>query len=414
MADPGGGSGDEQLALCRQRFAQLFDRYWLDDLPRLSAGKAIQPDAGDQLSTQEEEMLDVMTRPAFDEGKLQQFMEQLVGDAGAAGTAPLVILGDRLGLYKALAEGGPMTSAELAQVTGTFERYVREWLSAQAAAGYVMYDPVSTRFHMTPEQAMALADSDSPAFFVGAFETLLSTMLDRPRIEQAFRSGDGVGWQEHDEMLFCGCERFFRSGYLAHLVADWLPALDGVVARLEAGIRVADVGCGHGASTIIMAQAFPKSIFIGFDFHAESIAHARSAAEKAGVADRVSFQVASAQDFPGGDYELVAIFDALHDMGDPAGAARHIHQALASDGVWMIVEPLAGDRTEDNLNPVGRLYYAASTMICTPASLAQDGGLGLGAQAGEAKLREVLSAAGFDRIRRATETPFNMVLEVRP
>lgn len=354
------------------------------------------------------------TTPAFDEARLQEFMGKLVGDAGAAATAPLVILGDRLGLYKALADGGPMTSSELAAATGTFERYVREWLAAQAAAGYVVHHPDGGRYSMTPEQTLALAETDSPAFFVGAFETLASTMLDRPKIEQAFRTGRGVGWHEHDQMLFCGCERFFRSGYVAHLVADWLPALDGVVERLQAGARVADVGCGHGASTIIMAEAFPNSTFVGFDYHDDSIKHARATAEKAGVADRVRFEVASAQDFPGDGYDLVTIFDALHDMGDPVGAARHVRQALAPHGSWMIVEPLAGDRTEDNLNPVGRLYYAASTMICTPASLAQEVGLGLGAQAGELKLRAVLSAAGFERIRRATETPFNMVLEVRP
>ncbi|WP_237219615.1 class I SAM-dependent methyltransferase [Sphingomonas arenae] len=405
---------EEQLAECRKRFAELFDRYWLDDLPRLSPEK---PDEGCCSSNPEHAgkiMLDKTSTPAFDEAKLQEFMGKLVGDAGAAATAPLVVLGDRLGLYKALAASEGLTSDQLADATGTHERYVREWLAAQAAAGYITYDAAEERYGLTPEQALAFADEDSPVFFVGSFEILCSNVIDSPKIEQAFRTGAGVGWHEHDQMLFCGCERFFRSGYVAHLVADWLPALDGMVERMEQGASVADVGCGHGASTIIMAEAFPNSTFIGFDYHAESIEHARAAAEKAGVADRVRFEVASAQHFPGEGFDLVTIFDALHDMGDPAGAARQIRQALKPDGTLMIVEPLAGDRLEDNLNPVGRLYYASSTMICTPASLAQEVGLGLGAQAGERRLREVLESAGFTQVRRATETPFNMVLEVRP
>lgn len=359
-------------------------------------------------------MLKTTTTPAFDEARLQELMGKLVGDAAATATAPLVLIGDRLGLYRELAANEPMSSAELAKATGTHERYVREWLSAQAAAGYITYDPDSERFSMTPEQALALADADSPAFFVGAFELLLSTVVDRPKIEEVFQTGRGVGWHEHDEMMFCGCERFFRSGYFAHLVADWLPALEGGTERLEAGARVADVGCGHGASTIIMAEAFPNSTFTGLDYHDKSIEHARLAAERAGVADRVQFEVASAQDFAGASFDLVTIFDALHDMGDPVGAARQIRGALKPNGTLMIVEPLAGDRLQDNLNSVGRLYYAASTMICTPASLSQQVGLGLGAQAGERRLREVLSEAGFTRVRRATETPFNMVLEARP
>lgn len=405
---------DERLVRCERRFAELFERYWLGD-SACPAPAPIDCDCSDEFNVEAEKtMLTITTKPAIDEARLQELMGKLVTDAGAAATAPLVLLGDRLGLYKALAESDPMTSDELAAATGTHERYVREWLAAQAAAGYVTYDPEGDRYGLTPEQGLALADEDSPVFFVGAFETLLSTVLDRAKIEQAFRTGKGVGWHEHDQMLFCGCERFFRSGYLAHLVADWLPALDGVVERLEAGATVADVGCGHGASTIIMAEAFPNSTFVGFDYHDGSIEHARTAAEKAGVADRVRFEVASAQDFPGRDFDLVTVFDALHDMGDPVGAARHIRQALAPNGSWMIVEPLAGDRLEDNLSPVGRLYYAASTMICTPASLAQDVGLGLGAQAGEQRLRKVLTEAGFSDVRRATETPFNMVLEVRP
>lgn len=404
---------DDQWVQCRKRFAELFDRYWLDDHQRLSSGRPPSggPSPQDQVGGS---MLKTATTPAFDEARLQELMGKLVGDAAAAATAPLVLIGDRLGLYRTLAISEPMSSAELAAATDTHERYVREWLSAQAAAGYLSYDPDSERFSMTPEQALALADADSPAFFIGAFETLLSTVLDRPKIEAAFRSGRGVGWHEHDPMLFCGCERFFRSGYLAHLVADWLPSLEGGTERLEAGARVADVGCGHGASTIIMAEAFPKSTFAGFDYHDKSIAHARASAEKAGVGDRVRFEVASAQDFPGGGFDLVTIFDALHDMGDPVGAARQIRRALKPDGSLMIVEPLAGDRLQDNFNPVGRLYYAASTMICTPASLSQEVGLGLGAQAGERRLREVLTEAGFHHVRRATETPFNMVLEARP
>lgn len=394
---------DEQIAECSKRFADLFDRYW-------HSAPGCCP--SEQNSQGDTDMLNIST-PAFDEARLQELMGRLVGDASAIATAPLVLLGDRLGLYKALAASDPMTSADLAEATGTHERYVREWLAAQAAAGYVTFDEASERYRLTPEQAMAFANEDSPAFFVGSFELLCANVIDRPKIEQAFRTGAGVGWHEHDQMMFCGCERFFRSGYIAHLVADWLPSLDGMVDRLDAGATVADVGCGHGASTIIMAEAFPNSRFTGFDYHAESIAHARTAAEKAGVADRVSFEIARAQDYAGDGFDLVTIFDALHDMGDPVGAARHIRQSLAPDGTLMIVEPLAGDRLEDNLNPVGRLYYAASTMICTPASLAQDVGLGLGAQAGERRLREVLTEAGFGSVRRATETPFNMVLEVR-
>lgn len=405
--------GDEPLVRCREHFSELFDRYWFDELPRLSSerpGKGCcdsHPDGAGKI------MLTTTTTMAFDEAKLQDFMGKLVVDAGAAATAPLVVLGDRLGLYKALAAGDGMTSDDLARATGTHERYVREWLAAQSAAGYVTYDANAERYSLTPEQAMAFADEESPVFFVGSFEILCSNVIDRPKIEHAFRTGQGVGWHEHDQMLFCGCERFFRSGYRAHLIADWLPALDGMVERLERGARVADVGCGHGASTIIMADAFPNSTFVGFDYHHGSIEHARSAEEKAGVAGRVRFEVATAQDYSGEGFDLVTIFDALHDMGDPEGAARHIRDTLAPDGSLMIVEPLAGDRLEDNLNPVGQLYYASSTMICTPASLAQEGGLGLGAQAGERKLRAVLTSAGFERVRRVTETPFNMVLEAR-
>lgn len=343
---------------------------------------------------------------------LQALLGQLVGEVGAVFTAPLVVMGDRLGLFRALAGGQPKTSTQLADETGTFERYVREWLSALAAAGYVKHD--GGRFWLSPEQAMVFADPDSPAFFLGAFETACTLFADREAMEAAFRSGRGVGWDEHDGMLYCGCARFFRAGYLQHLVAHWLPAVDGAVAALQRGAKVADIGCGYGASTVLMAQAFPNSRFHGFDYHEGSILEARRAADEAGVSDRVTFEVAAATDFPGRGYDLVTTFDALHDMGDPQGAARQVRSALAPDGAWMIVEPVAGDSLEENLNPVGRIYYAASTMLCTPGSVAQKVGLALGAQAGERRLGEVVKPAGFRTFRRAAQTPFNIVLEARP
>ena len=349
-----------------------------------------------------------------DPARLESFMGKMVGDMGAVASASLVILGDRLGLYRALADGGPATSAELAERTGTHERNVREWLAAQAAAGYVDYDRADGRFSLSPEQAMVFADEGGPAFLAGGFELLSSMFLDNDKVADAFRAGKGMGWHEHHACLFSGTERFFRPGYAANLVASWIPALEGVEVKLKAGASVADVGCGHGASTIVMAQAYPNSRFVGFDYHGASIERARKAAAAAGVADRVRFEIASAQDFPGRDYDLTCIFDALHDMGDPVGAARHIRENLAPDGTWMLVEPFAHDELSDNLNPVGRLFYAASTMICTPASMSQEVGLGLGAQAGEARLRKVVEEAGFTRFRRATETPFNLVFEVRP
>ena len=355
----------------------------------------------------------VATAP-IDETRLDTFLGQMVGDLGAAANAPLMLLGDKLGLYKALAAAGPLSSAALAERTGTAERFVREWLAAQAAAGYVAYDPGTDRYAMAPEQAMVLADEGSPVFLAGLFESLYAMMVAEPKIREAFRTGQGVGWHEHHPCLFSGTERFFRTGYRAHLVAEWLPALDGVVAKLERGAAVADVGCGHGASTIIMAEAFPTSRFTGFDYHDASIARAREAAAEAGVADRVRFEVAAAKEYPGTGYDLVTSFDCLHDMGDPVGAARHVRETLAPDGTWLIVEPFAGDALADNLTPVGKLYYAASTMLCTPASLSQEVGLGLGAQAGEARLREVVTQGGFGRFRRATETPFNLILEARP
>jgi 2-polyprenyl-3-methyl-5-hydroxy-6-metoxy-1,4-benzoquinol methylase len=338
----------------------------------------------------------------------------MVGDLGAAANAPLMVIGDKLGLYKALATAGPLSSADLAKQTGTAERFVREWLAAQAASGYVSYDADTDAYAMTPEQAMVLADEDSPVFLAGIFESLYAMMVAEPKIREAFRTGEGVGWHEHHPCLFSGTERFFRTGYQAHLVQDWLPALDGVVSKLEQGATVADVGCGHGASTIIMARAFPNSRFVGFDYHDASIARATEAAREAGVAENARFEVAAAKDYPGTGYDLVTSFDCLHDMGDPVGAARHVLETLAPDGTWLIVEPFANDALADNLNPVGKLYYAASTMLCTPASLSQEVGLGLGAQAGEARLRQVVEEGGFTRFQRATATPFNLILEARP
>ena len=348
-----------------------------------------------------------------DQSKLEAFQGKMLGDMGAAVSAALVILGDQLGLYKAMADGGPTTSLKLAAATGTTERYVREWLAAQAASGYVEYDPVKAEFSLTPEQAMVFADEGGPAFMAGGFEVLAAMFRDEPKVAAVFKSGKGLGWHEHDVCLFRGTERFFRPGYNAHLTTEWIPALDGMEGKLKSGARVADVGCGHGASTVLMAKTYPNSKFYGFDYHGPSIERAREAAKEAGVEDRVTFEVASAKDFNGGAYDMIAIFDALHDMGDPVGAAKHIRESLAPDGSWLLVEPFANDDLADNLNPFGRIFYSASTMICTPASLAQEVGLGLGAQAGEMRLRKVALDAGFTHFRRATETPFNMVFEVR-
>jgi SAM-dependent methyltransferase len=348
-----------------------------------------------------------------DQAKLDQFLGKALGEMGAAINAALVLVGDKLGLYKAMTGAGPMTPQELAQKTSTNERYVREWLSAQAAGGYVTYDPSNGRFTLPDEQAFALAVDDSPAFLPGAFQVLCSVVKDEPRITEAFRTGSGVGWHEHCSDLFQGTERFFRPGYAAHLVQEWIPALRGIEAKLQAGAKVADVGCGHGASTILMAKAYPKSQFVGFDYHAPSIEAAWNAAREAGVEGRVGFQVAWAKEFPGKGYDLVAFFDCLHDMGDPVGAAAHVRSTLASDGTWMIVEPFANDSLQDNLNPIGRMFYCASTMICTPASRAQEVGLALGAQAGEARIRDVVTQGGFKHFRRATNTPFNLVFEAR-
>jgi SAM-dependent methyltransferase len=350
---------------------------------------------------------------AIDESKLNAFMGNFVHDLGAVMHAATVVVGDKLGLYKALAEA-PMTAEQLAKRTETDARYLLEWLSAQAASGYVQYDAKSKRFSLSEEQAFALAVEGSPAFIPGAFQVAVAQFKAIPKMVSAFQTGLGLGWHEHDVSLFHGTERFFRPGYAANLVSNWIPALDGAEAALKAGASVADVGCGHGASTIIMAQAYPASRFVGFDYHAPSVEQATEAARRAGVADRVRFEVAAAKDFPGRDYDLVAMFDCLHDMGDPVGAAAHVKSTLKPDGTWLIVEPFANDALEDNLNPVGRIFYSASTFICTPASRSQEVGACLGAQAGEARMRGVVGDGGFKRFHRATQTPFNLVYEARP
>lgn len=352
-----------------------------------------------------------MSAPAVDADRLNDFLGRFVSDAGAAMHATTVVVGDRLGLYQALA-AGPATSVVLAERTGLNERLLREWLRAQAASGYAEYDPTTDRYALSAEQAFALADEDGPSL-PGAFRIAHAVMHDAEKLIAAFRSGAGVGWHEHHHDLFHGTERFFRPGYVANLVTSWIPALTGMQERLLAGALVADVGCGHGASTIVMARAFPRSSFVGFDYHPASVEAARGRAEAAGVSDRVRFEVAPAKAFPGRGYDLVAFFDCLHDMGDPVGAARHVHETLGSDGAWLVVEPRAGDTVAENLNPVGRIYYSASTMICTPCSQAQEVGAALGAQAGERLLAGVIREGGFRTVRRAAETPFNIVLEAR-
>ena len=350
---------------------------------------------------------------AVDHAKLHDFVGKMVGDMGAAAVAPLVMLGDRLGIYKTLAKAGPVTTDELAKQTGLAERYLREWCSAQAGSGYIDYAPDTGKFSMSPEQQAVFADPDSPVSLTGGFYAIAAMFHDEPTLAEAFQSGEGVSWGDHHPCLFCGTEKFFRPGYMANLVNEWLPALDGVVDKLTSGAKVADVGCGHGVSTMVMARAFPKSEFIGFDFHGASIDRARLLAKEEGI-NNVRFEVGAAKTFPGKDYDLVAFFDCLHDMGDPAGAAKHTHQALKKDGAMLVVEPMAGDSLAENLNPVSRMYYCFSTMVCTPASLSQEVGLGLGAQAGEKKLAEVIKSGGFSKVRRAAETPFNMILEARP
>jgi ubiquinone/menaquinone biosynthesis C-methylase UbiE len=350
---------------------------------------------------------------ALDMDKLNSFVGQFVGDLGAAVHSGMVVIGEKLGLYKALAET-PLKSAELAAKTRTDERYVREWLASQAAGGYVTYNEQTRKFSLSEEQAFTLANEDSPAYLPGAFQLALGSLAAVPRIIESFRSGAGMGWHEHDENVFHGCEKFFRPSYAANLITSWIPSLQGVQAKLEGGARVADVGCGKGASTVLMAKAFPKSQFFGFDYHDKSIEGARATAAKQGLEVRLNFGVAKAKAFPGREYDLVTVFDCLHDMGDPVGAATHVRNSLSKDGTWMIVEPFANDELKDNLNPVGRVYYSFSTLLCTPCSRSQEVALCLGAQSGEKRIREVVTAAGFSRFRRAAETPFNVVYEARP
>lgn len=349
-----------------------------------------------------------------DGDKLMEFVFRAVGEVGATLNTALVVMGDRLGYYRCMAGCGPMSAAALAEQTQTSMHYAREWLHAQAAGGFVEYDPTSGRFTLPPEHAVALTDESSPVYLPGMFQLALGTVHHAPETIEAARSGAGIGWHEHSSDVHEGCERAFRPGYRANLVSSWLPALDGVVEKLERGARVADIGCGHGSSTVLMAQAFPRATFVGTDCHVESIRTATARAAEAGVDDRVQFEVAPATSFAGVGFDLVTTFDALHDMGDPVGAAHHVRESLAVDGTWMVVEPMAGDRLEDNLNPVGRSSYGFSTLLCTPASLSQDVGLALGTQAGPARIRDVTTAGGFTRFRRAAETPFNLVFEVRP
>jgi SAM-dependent methyltransferase len=359
-------------------------------------------------------MATLTDRPLVDEAKLQALVGKAVGDLGATLSTAMISIGDRLGLFKELASGGAATPAELAARTGTVERYVREWLAAVAAGGYVEYDPESGRFSLSPEQRIALADETSPFCVLGGFESIIAAMRSEPMIAERFRTGEGYAYGDHDARLFEGTERFFGAGYAAFLVAAWIPALDGVEAKLRAGGRVADVGCGHGVATIVMARAFPASTFVGYDSHPPSIARASELATQAGVSDRVQFEVATATDFPGEGFDLIAHFDCLHDLGDPLGAAQRVRSALNPDGAWLIVEPQARDRLEDNLNPIGRLFYGASTLICTPHALSEGNESALGGQAGEARIRAVAEAAGFRHFRRTAETPFNLILEARP
>ena len=351
---------------------------------------------------------------AINQDRLHEFLGRALVDFGATFNAALIRIGDKLGLYKALASGGPQTAAELARRTGTSERYVREWLSTQAAGGYVTYDAPNSKFFLTEEQAFAMADENSPCFMPGAFQVALAATRAEEQLADRFKTGQGLGWHEHHHELFVGTERFFRPGYAANLISAWIPALEGVEAKLKSGARVADVGCGLGASTVLMAKHYPKSEFFAFDYHDKSIDTAKQRAKEAGVADRIRFEIAKAKDFPGKDYDFITFFDCLHDMGDPAGAAAHVRSTLKKDGTWMIVEPFAGDKLEDNLNPIGRAFYGASTLLCTPASLSQEVGLALGAQAGEKRLREVVTSGGFSHFRRATQTPFNLIFEARP
>ncbi len=348
----------------------------------------------------------------MNEEKLMTLLGKIVGDLGAAYSVPLVRLGEQLGLYAALRDHGPLTSPELAERTGCAERYVREWLANQAAGGYIEHDSAAASFALTPEQTAVFADPEGPLYMLGAFDNAVSGIENQSKVRVAFGTGEGVAWGDQASCMFCAVAKFFRPGYRANLIQNWLPALDGVVDKLKQGGRIADIGCGHGHSTLMMAEAFPNAEVTGYDFHGPSIAEANAHAVSHGLAN-LRFEVATAKDFPGEAYDLVTYFDCLHDMGDPVGAVAHARRNLKAGGALMIVEPMAADTLAENLNPVGRLYYAASTMICLPTSLAQEKGAGLGAQAGEAKLREVIQASGLTRIRRAAETPFNMVLEAR-
>ncbi|MDA4126969.1 MAG: methyltransferase domain-containing protein [Thaumarchaeota archaeon] len=349
-----------------------------------------------------------------DQEKLNQFVMKFVGDFGASMHGPNVLIGEQLGLYKAIAANGPMTPKELAEKTQTNERYITEWLAGQAASGYVNYNNATGKYMMSPEQVFTLADDNSPLYFPGAFYITSSLYRDQRKLAEVYRTGKGFGWNEHHNDLFVGTHKFFKPGYVANLVGAWLPSLEGVVEKLQSGARVADVGCGLGSSTIIMAKAFPKSKFIGYDYHLESIEGARNNSVTDGVTANADFQVALAKDFPGKDFDLITFFDCLHDMGDPVGAAKHVRESLKGDGTWMIVEPYAKDSLQENLNPVGRLFYNASSMICVPSSKAQEVGLALGAQASDSRLREVVQAGGFTRFRRSAETPFNRIFEARP
>jgi len=349
-----------------------------------------------------------------DDAKLNKIIQKVIEDIGATFHAPLVLIGEKLGLFKALAGAGLLTAEELAERTKTAERYVAEWLPAMAAGGYVEYDPESGRYFLSPEQVLAFADEQSPAYMPGAFQAATAAIRSEAKIAEAFRTGKGVGWHEHDPELYLGAERFYKPNYVANLVGSWLPALDGLEQKLKDGARVADVGCGYGVSTILMAQAFPNSRFFGFDYHELSIQWARKRAAEAGVSARTRFEACSAKDMPGDNYDFITMFDCLHDMGDPVGVAQHMRKAISDDGTWMIVEPLAGDRVEDNFNPVGRLFYCASVLLCTSGAIAQEGQMVLGGQAGEARIREVVTAGGFSRFRRAAQSPINLIFEARP
>jgi ubiquinone/menaquinone biosynthesis C-methylase UbiE len=350
-----------------------------------------------------------------DEVKLNELLGKAVNEWGAAEGALLTFAGDKLGLFKAMAGAGSLTPEELAKKTGTHPRIIKEWLAAQAAGGFVTYNPAAGTYLLPEEQAFALTDENSPAYIAGFYQTLVSLFKDQEKIIEVFRTGKGLGWGDHHHYLFEGTERFFKPNYVANLITNWIPALEGVEDKLRrgGGIKVADVGCGHGVSTVLMAKAYPNSKIIGFDYHRPSIDWARKQAEKGGLKN-LTFEVAESTDYPGDDYDLVAFFDCFHDMGNPSAAARHVLQTLKKKGgTWMLVEPFANDKVEDNLNPVGRVFYAASTMICVPASL-NENGPALGAQAGEERIREIITSAGFSKFRRATQTPFNLVFEARP